>query len=214
MSISIKSAIKSLVAALGIEHAFYRVYRLDLMQGQQGHEQTLPPGYSNAIVDASILKNAKDTLIRDQAWYGGSDALGFAVLRDGDPVCVQWIWHGERYRTKRGFWPLEANEAKSVQLVTVESERGRGLATQLKQFSAEQLQQLGFKRIYSRIWWSNVASIRVSEKSGWQMDSWAGLIRVGKGKRSLKIIVNKDRQGPAAARRKWIDVSLADSSLN
>jgi len=214
MRISIKSVIKSLVAFLGIEYAFYRIYRLDLTQGRPGPEATLPAGYSNATVDASTLKNAKDTLIREQAWYGGSEALGFVVLRDGEPVCVQWIWYGDRYRTKQGFWPLQPGEAKSVQLVTVESERGRGLATQIKQFSAEQLKHLGFRRIYSRIWWNNVASIRVSEKSGWQMDSWAGFVRVGKGSRSLKIIVNKDRKGPAAAGRRWIDVSLADASIN
>ncbi len=214
MSTTIKSAIKSLVAVLGIEYAFYRIYRLDLTQDQQGPEQTLPPGYSNCTVDASTLKNAKDALIRDQAWYGGSEALGFAVLRDGDPVCVQWIWHGDRYRTKRGFWPLEACEAKSVQLVTVEAERGRGLATQIKQFSAGQLKQLGFERIYSRIWWSNAASIRVSEKSGWIFNSWVGLVRIGKGRRSLKIIVNKDVKGLAVPRRKWIDVSLADASID
>jgi RimJ/RimL family protein N-acetyltransferase len=26
---------------------------------------------------------------------------------------------------------------------------------------------MGFVRLYSRIWWTNTASLRVSEKSGW-----------------------------------------------
>ncbi len=64
------------------------------------------------------------------------------------------------------FWPLAADDAASVHLMTAAPERGKGLATRLKQCSAERLRAMGFARLYSRIWWTNTASLRVSEKAG------------------------------------------------
>lgn len=55
-----------------------------------------------------------------------------------------------------------------MQLVTVPTERGKGLATKLMQFSATRMQETGSSRLYSRAWWTDYASIRVNEKAGWR----------------------------------------------
>lgn len=187
MSDRVKLVIQAVLRRIGLRYAFYKVYSIDLGVRKNGPDQGLAPGYSVGAVDAATIQHAADPLIRDQAWYGGEDALGFAIFHDGEPVSLQWIWHGERYRRSRNFISLAESSAKSVQLVTVVKERGQGLATQLKQFSAKQLAQLGFNRLYSRIWWSNAPSIRVSKKAGWTLSSTVATFSMGKSKHWLRI---------------------------
>jgi len=157
---------KAIARALGIEYRCYRMFSLDLVSLSE--PSPLPPGYRCAEVTGSKVREARQPTIRDEAWYGGEDSLGFGVFFGSDLVALQWVWFGNGYRRRRNFWPLERNEAKSVELVTAPEYRGLGLATCLKQFSALQLAAKGFVRVYSRIWWNNWPSIRVSEKAGWR----------------------------------------------
>lgn len=157
---------KKILGALGIEYCCFRVFSLDLDALPEVPE--LPSGYRYAEVTGDDVRKAREPAIQREAWYFGEDALGFGVFFGPELVALQWIWYGEAYRRKRNFWPLEPNEAKSVELVTAASHRGKGLATCLKQYSAKRLAEQGFARVYSRIWWNNWPSIRVSEKAGWQ----------------------------------------------
>ena len=106
-------------------------------------------------------------MIRESHFYAGEDASGFALRRGGRIVCLQWFWHGERAK-RSAFWALGARDAVSMHLVTVPDERARGHATLLKRLTAPRLRDEGFDALYSRIWWTNVPSLRVSEKAGWQ----------------------------------------------
>ncbi len=151
-----------------IDYQCFRVYARSLEEvvGEEAHTR-LPPGYRFVQVSAADLEACAVAELRACASYGGPESYLFAIARDdGVPVCVQCIWHGTRYR-EHAFWPLDEREAASMHLVTAESERGKGLATCLKQLSAARLRSEDFSRIYSRIWWTNTASLRVSEKAGW-----------------------------------------------
>lgn len=154
----------------------------------------LPDGCWFREVTSDDVASAADEVIRKQGWYGGDDALGFGVYRGAELVCIQWVWYGERYRTKRNFWPLEAAEAKSVQLVTIPSERGKGLATQVKQFGASQLRKRGFSRLYSRIWWNNYAAIRVSQKAGWRQIATVFELGIPSRSRPWRLVLRKRRR--------------------
>ncbi len=157
---------KGIIRTLGVEYCCFRVFTLDL--ASQPEPAPLPPGYRCAEVSADEVRRASEPMIQGEAWYGSDDSLGFGVYSGSELVALQWVWFGEGYRRRRNFWPLEPNEAKSVELVTVPGHRGLGLATCLKQFSARQLAAKGFVRLYSRIWWNNWPSIRVSQKAGWK----------------------------------------------
>jgi len=127
----------------------------------------LPAGYRVAELAASDLQASAFPELRDCQEYGGLGSHTFGIVRaDGALVCVQCFWFGERYR-EHGFWPIEPDAAVSMHLVTASAEQGKGLATHLKQHSAKRLREKGFSRLYSRIWWTNRASLRVSEKAGW-----------------------------------------------
>lgn len=157
---------KGIIRTLGVEYCCFRVFTLDL--ASQPEPAPLPPGYRCAEVSADEVRRASEPTIHGEAWYGSDDSLGFGVYSGSELVALQWVWFGEGYRRRRNFWPLEPDEAKSVELVTAPGHRGLGLATCLKQFSARQLAAKGFVRLYSRIWWNNWPSIRVSQKAGWK----------------------------------------------
>ncbi|MBL8432439.1 MAG: hypothetical protein JNK80_08605, partial [Dechloromonas sp.] len=157
---------KGIIRTLGVEYCCFRVFTLDL--ASQPEPAPLPPGYRCAEVSADEVRRASEPTIQGEAWYGSDDSLGFGVYSGSELVALQWVWFGEGYRRRRNFWPLEPDEAKSVELVTAPGHRGLGLATCLKQFSARQLAAKGFVRLYSRIWWNNWPSIRVSQKAGWK----------------------------------------------
>lgn len=112
------------------------------------------------------LAASPDEAVRDQAGYLGAQALGFACTEDGALLGLCFYWHGERYR-QRNFWPLASGQAKLVQIVTVPSARGRGVATELIRRSMAAVAAAGFDRAYARIWHSNKPSYRAFERAGW-----------------------------------------------
>jgi RimJ/RimL family protein N-acetyltransferase len=177
---------------VGIDYSCFRIFMLPLDRLADG--SALPDGYRFEEVTSHDVASAADELLRKESWYGGEDALGFGVYRGSELVCIQWIWYGERYRTKRNFWPLQDGEAKSVQLVTTPSEQGRGLATHVKRFSASRLQRRGFSRLYSRIWWNNYAAIRVSQKAGWREIAMVFELRIPGRSRSWRLVFGKGRR--------------------
>jgi RimJ/RimL family protein N-acetyltransferase len=152
---------------MGVGYSCFKVYSLLMDSAKTASVDALPAGHRFAEISSDELKGSPFSELRDCDSYGGEDSHLFGIFRDdGILVCVQCVWFGDRYR-RQAFWPLEADDAASVHLVTAAPERGRGLATRLKQRSAERLREMGFVRLYSRIWWTNTASLRVSEKAGW-----------------------------------------------
>lgn len=166
-SLSIGRRTLALLRRMGVHYSCFRIYTLLLDSTKTKGLEALPPGHRFAEISAGELKESPFSELRDCDSYAGEDSHLFGIFRDdGVLVCVQCVWFGDRYR-RHAFWALEADDAASVHLVTAASERGKGLATRLKQRSAERLRQKGFVRLYSRIWWTNTASLRVSEKAGW-----------------------------------------------
>jgi len=149
----------------GFSYRCFHVMRLPLTS-QTAPDVTPPPGLAFLSVDPQIIERSADEVIRDTAWYGGPGGEGFALARDGRILSLQWIWHGERLQ-RADFWSFKQEDAVSMHLVTVPDARGHGLATDLKRLTAARMRERGFTCIYSRIWWTNEPSLRVSKKVGW-----------------------------------------------
>jgi GNAT superfamily N-acetyltransferase len=150
---------------LGFEYACYHVYSLPLDAPHT--PEPLPVSCRLAELTIDDLHASSVEALRDCNAYGGRDARLFGVFgADGTLACVQCIWYGERYFA-RAYWPVERDSAVSMHLVTAPTQRNKGFATLVKEYSAVRLREAGFKRLYSRIWWTNAPSLRVSEKVGW-----------------------------------------------
>ncbi len=152
------------VRTAGFDYQCFHVLRMCLDRVAAGGP--LPAGLRLAPVSGDVVAASRSAVVSDCAWYGGQESCGFALFRDEHIVCLQWIWFGARF-AREAFWDLGAREAVSVHLVTVPEERGKGYATHLKRYSAECMREAGFVALYSRVWWTNAASLRVNEKSGW-----------------------------------------------
>jgi len=164
--IAVKTPIRFILRKILGNYGCYKIFAYDLNLRHCAWPDLERP-YRFAEIDEEDMRRPNEELIRKQAWYAGEDASGFGIYRGDFLVCIQLLWYGERYKG-RDFWPLKNDEAKSVQLVTVPSERSKGLATKLKQFSANCMRERGFRRLYSRVWWNDWSSIRVNEKAGWR----------------------------------------------
>jgi GNAT superfamily N-acetyltransferase len=161
------TAVLARLRRAGFNYACFKIFTLPLNATTVGRVAALPPGYRFAELSPVDLQACPFAELQDCQEYGGAGAQTFGIFRDdGVLVCVQCIWFGERYR-QSAFWPIEPDAAVSMHLVTAASEQGKGLATRLKQHSAWQMREGGFHRLYSRIWWTNASSLRVSEKAGW-----------------------------------------------
>jgi RimJ/RimL family protein N-acetyltransferase len=166
-SLSIGRRTLAFLRRMGVGYSCFKIYTLLLDSAKTAGLEALPAGHRFAEISSGELKESPFSELRDCDSYGGQDSHLFGIFRDdGILVCVQCLSFADRYR-RQAFWALEADDAASVHLVTAAPERGRGLATRLKQRSAERLREMGFVRLYSRIWWTNTASLRVSDKAGW-----------------------------------------------
>jgi Acetyltransferase (GNAT) family len=153
----------------------------------------LPAGYRFAELSRADLSTRLCAELRRFEQYAGQDSCSFGILgSDGVVACIQCMWFGERYR-RESFWPLEADEAASVQTATATGERRKGLATQIKQHSAVRMKQKGFSRLYSRVWWTNTASVRVHKKAGWSHVGTTFEILVPGFRRSVRLVFHTDR---------------------
>ena len=201
MSAPESGALRAMLAGarrLGFRYECYRILQKSLLREEQTAATALPPGFRLAEVTSDDVGRSRDVAMRECDWYGGSGALGFALLdAAGDIACLQWYWSGERYRSA-SFWDVPPTAAVSMHLVTLPAHRNRGLASALKAASAHAMAARGFTALYSRIWWTNAPSLRVSEKTGWQ--------RVGT---TLRIVVPW-REAPLSFR--WRDAPAVEPS--
>lgn len=141
----------------------YWIFAIDAIDSGSGD---VPHGYRVGEARIADLERSPHAEIRERARYGGPGAVGFAAFHRDEVVCVLWYWYGDRY-AERGFWPLERNEAKSVDTFTLPGHRGRGLAATLKSRSVGEMKRRGFERLYSRVWHSNSASVAMNRRAGW-----------------------------------------------
>jgi len=145
------------------DYAVYRVYGADprRLSMPQRAAWVLGP-----IADGGEITSSADPALRAVAAYGGEGARLFGAWADGTLAAACAFWFGARYAS-RNFWPLAADEAKLVQLVTAEAFRGRGIGSQLIAYSGRAMGEHGFSRVYCRVWHSHAASRAAVRKAGW-----------------------------------------------
>ncbi len=123
-------------------------------------------GLQFATVDKAQIEASGDLSIAERANYHGPETHAYAALEGTRIVSVCYFWFGAQYR-RRNYWPLGDNEAKLVEVVTVPEMRGRGAATHLIAYAADDMLRKGFHRLYARIWHSNKASLKAFQRAGW-----------------------------------------------
>jgi RimJ/RimL family protein N-acetyltransferase len=162
------SLIKRLSRLLFRDYSIYRIYTY--CYDDEIASTVRPPNkkFRFEVVAESEIRDSRDELVVEQAWYHGREAYAYGCFQDARLVALCFFWYGNRYTAKRNFWPLSAGEAKLVQLIVLPELRGRGIARDLVRFATDDMFHRGFKRIYSRIWWSNTPSLNVFEHAGWQ----------------------------------------------
>lgn len=143
------------------EYSAYFIY-----QSPELNEPVVTP-YSVRAIDAAELEASADEAVRRESSYLGPESLGFACLEGDSIVGLCFYWHGARYR-QRNFWPLAADQAKLVQIVTVSRAQGRGVATALIRGSMACVREANFRCAFARVWHSNVASYKAFERAGWR----------------------------------------------
>ena len=157
-----KGILKSALGrALG-DYSYYRIFASPTALELDGALEAAYVG----DVDESTLSCARSEVIRSQSWYAGPGAHIFAWMQDQEVVAMCAYWHGDRY-AQRAFWPLQANEAKLVQIVVDPAYRGRGIAARLIERSTARMLDSGFARLYARVWHSNAPSLRAFQAARW-----------------------------------------------
>lgn len=160
-----KAFAKKLAHALLGEYAAYYIYAR-AADGEVKAPAATTQTFRFAQVDASLLHASHDALIREQVDYAGQEAHAYACFADDRIVGVCFYWFGGRY-LQRNFWPLADSEVKLVQIIALPDMRGRGVATQLIEWSWSDMMRQGFHKTYARIWHSNTPSLRAFERAGW-----------------------------------------------
>lgn len=164
-----RELVKRVLRLLLGNYAAYHIYAID-----SRHEVAaqVPEGDSRIeAIDAVDLSASGHAQMRDQSGYCGADAQAFGCWCEGQLVACCIYWYGERYARHRNYWPLALGQAKLVQVITLDSMRGRGLAGRLINHSANAMLGQGFQRLFARIWHSNGPSLRAFERAGWRRAS-------------------------------------------
>lgn len=161
-----RQLLKSAARMILGEYSFYLILQRDVAEGVV----PVPPqatDYRIAAVGRAEIESSGDPLMLEQASYAGSGAMAYGCWIDGRLVGLCFYWYGERYRA-RGFWPLQPDEAKLVQIITVPAMRGRQVAAALIAYSCADVMRHGFRRTFARVWHSNSPSLRAFGRAGWR----------------------------------------------
>jgi GNAT superfamily N-acetyltransferase len=165
---ALRDALKRIGRSVAGNYAIYRIFVLNLDATLRDPRDDLArAGFKCAPVGSEDVVGARADVIRESGRYDGPGSQAFAILRDGEIVALEWYWFGD-YRRNDAFWPLSEAEAESAYIVTVPELRGQGLAQWVKEYSAIEMRDRGFRRAYGKIWHSNHASIRANQKSGFR----------------------------------------------
>jgi len=159
-----------------------RIYRLDLKALQCARY----PEYDLRRINRLDVERCQDEKISERGWYGGENAYGYGLCEQGKLVCMCWFWNHRRF-TDQKLWKISPNQAIMVDLVTAEEHRGRGLASILTKYAAEQLKCDGFEQLLTWVWHSNNPSIRTFEKAGWTCIAFVVNLPLFGGKKVIRL---------------------------
>lgn len=167
MANNAKELLKTLARTVLGEYSAYYVYASPKQCEDSSHfHSTSQTNMYVREVDAAAVSSCAESLIQEQIGYLGAESHTFACYAGDQIAGVCIYWFAERYK-KRNFWPLKESEAKLIQIVTVPTMRGKGIAATLIAASCRDMLDKGFSRTYARIWHSNTPSIRAFERAGW-----------------------------------------------
>jgi len=164
----LRELLKAVARGLLGRYEINRIYGCDLAK---------PPGvpssdYPMRRVVVDEVGGAEHGAIRNRASYGGPGAVGFGLWEHGKLTCLCWFWDSTRYRDWK-TWRIGEREAIMVDLLTVDGDRRRGLASALIAYAAAEMKRAGYERLYAWVWHSNLPSIRTFERAGWR---WLALV--------------------------------------
>lgn len=160
-----KATVKKLARFLFGDYLIYYVYSRS-WSDISPPPPNRPTAFRFGQVDLATIQSSRDSLIQDQASYHGPGSRAYAGFVGDRVVSLCFYWFGERYKI-RNFWPLADDEAKLVHVITLPEMRGRGIASLLIAFSCVDMMQMGFLKLYARIWHSNTPSLLAFQRAGW-----------------------------------------------
>jgi GNAT superfamily N-acetyltransferase len=185
----LSSLLKPLAQRLVRDYEIYWIFRCD-------RAAPLAAGRAPctvAQVDEAQVRALSSPLLRGQAWYAGEQTHAFLALHRGEPAGLCFYWFGARYQS-RNFWPLQAGEAKLVQVIVDPLQRGRGIATALIALSAAALTGEGFRTLYARVWHSNAPSIAAFKRAGWRRVALVVTVQLPGTGRRLRVVLPRWRK--------------------
>ena len=149
--------------------AVWRIFRWDA----DGVATAMPhTSITHRAVGNEEVATLPDSVLAEQAWYGGEGAYSFAGALEGDSIVgLCFYWHGARY-TLSDFWPVSDGQAMLMQIVTTPPARGRGVARSLIQYSARALAEKGLRTLWARVWITNAPSRAAFAAAGWREVAW------------------------------------------
>jgi GNAT superfamily N-acetyltransferase len=122
------------------------------------------------IDDVAEIRGSGYPEIQRQAWVRETDTWVFGARVGGELAAVCWLQARATYRQRRGLFKLREDEAELAQITTAEIFRGRGIATRLIQFAASEMEPVGIRKLYAKIWRDNLASKAAFEGAGWRLE--------------------------------------------
>jgi RimJ/RimL family protein N-acetyltransferase len=194
-----KTVLKKIARILLGDYAPYQIYSQAKLECGVAELQTTDPFWVGPV-DAPAIAHSPDPLIRDQIAYAGPESMAFACFHQDRIIALCFYWFGERYRS-RNFWPLATGEAKLVQIVTLPEMRGQGVATMLIMGSCHAMLQKGLRRVYARVWHSNLPSRRAFERAGWQRVAFVLEINPFRRRRPIRVKFHSSRSGSKPSRQ-------------
>lgn len=158
--------IRRLIHGIAKEYSVFYIYGNSIQHVNRSKRKS--DAIAQQIFDKENILGVKDENIRKRLRVSGDDAFCFGVWKNDELASICWVLGPHAYSNYRNFWILSEREAKMVYVFTSEKFRGQGLAVILEDFASRRMCELGYRRLYSRIWHSNRASIRVHQKLGWE----------------------------------------------
>lgn len=159
--------VKRAAATLFGEYELYHILRSPEL------DTLLSPGTHSPVLDISELHEPDECAasesgeLRTLSTQFGAESIVLGVRDHGRLVGGAVVWYGDRYANQRGFWPLQADEAKLVNIVVEQKLRGRGIAASLIAAVEHAAMLRGFRRVYARVWHSHSSSVRAFQKAAW-----------------------------------------------
>jgi GNAT superfamily N-acetyltransferase len=159
----VRRALKPMARLLLGPYRFNRIYHL----AATAIAPEPPAGMSFGRLESLSAGPVPCAELRDRFYYAGEDAYGYGLFLDQRLAAVCWFWGPTRFHDPL-LWDLAKGEAILVDLVTASNFRGRGLAPLLIRYASADMQQAGWRSLYTWMWHTHHASYHAFERAGWE----------------------------------------------